>query len=88
MANTDDKATLLQALKDLIIEECDKKVSADSISNDEPLFDGPLELDSLDALQLCMAVQRVYGVRIQGSTAARKALKSVDTLADTIIKKS
>jgi acyl carrier protein len=88
MANTHDKATLLQSLKELIIDECEKKVSADSVTNDEPLFDGPLDLDSLDALQLCMAIQRVYGVRIQGSTAARKALKSVDTLADTIIKKS
>lgn len=88
MANTHDKAALSQALKELIIVECDKEVSADSVTNDEPLFGGSLDLDSLDALQLCMAVKRVYGVRIQGSTAARKALKSIDTLAETILKKS
>ncbi len=88
MANAHDKAALSQALKELIIVECDKDVSADSVTNDEPLFGGSLNLDSLDALQLCMAVKRVYGVRIQGSTAARKALKSIDTLAETILKKS
>ncbi len=88
MANTNNKLALAQALKELIIVECDKKVSADSVTNDEPLFGGSLDLDSLDALQLCVAVKRVYGVRIQGSTAARKALKSIDTLAETILKKS
>ncbi len=88
MTNTDDKAALSQALKELIIVECDKDVSADSVTNDEPLFGGSLDLDSLDALQLCMAVKRIYGVRIQGTTAARKALKSIDTLAETILKKS
>jgi len=88
MANTVEKAALSQALKELIIEECDKDVSADSVTDDEPLFGGSLDLDSLDALQLCMAVKRVYGVRIEGNTAARKALKSVGTLADTILAKS
>lgn len=88
MANTHDKAALSEALKELIIVECDKDVSADSVTNEEPLFGGSLNLDSLDALQLCMAVKRVYGVRIQGNTAARKALKSIDTLAETILKKS
>lgn len=88
MTITLEKAALSQALKELIIEECDKDVRADSVGNDEPLFGGSLDLDSLDALQLCMAVKRVYGVRIEGTTAARKALKSVDTLADTILDKS
>ncbi len=88
MANTHDTAALSEALKELIIVECDKDVSADSVTNEEPLFGGSLNLDSLDALQLCMAVKRVYGVRIQGNTAARKALKSIDTLAETILKKS
>jgi len=84
----DSKTSLLQALKELIVEECEKEVLAESIGDDEQLFEAPLSLDSLDALQLCMAVKRVYDVRIEGNTAARKALKSVNTLADTILKKS
>jgi len=88
MAVTDENSALPQALVELIIDVCDKDVGADSVDYGEPLFGGSLDLDSLDALQLCVAVHRVYGVRIQGNSAARKALKSINTLADTIIKKS
>lgn len=73
------------ALKELIIEECDRDVEAEAISDDEVLIGGPLDLDSLDALQICMAVKLTYGVRIEGGPDARKALQSIETLADTII---
>lgn len=76
---------LKQALKLMIIEECDKDVEADDILDDEILIGGPLDLDSLDALQICMAVKTQYGVRIEGGPDARKALQSVQSLADTII---
>lgn len=76
---------LKQALKLMIIEECDKDVEIDDILDDEILFDGALELDSLDALQICMAVKSNYGVRIEGGPDARKALQSITTLAQTII---
>lgn len=76
---------LKQALKVMIIEECDKDVEVDAITDDEILIGGPLELDSLDALQICMAVKSRYGVRIEGGPDARKALQSVQSLADTIL---
>ena len=71
-------------LKSMIIHECDKDVDAGDIHDDEMLIGGPLELDSLDALQICMAVKSQYGVRIEGGPDARRALQSVQTLADTI----
>lgn len=73
------------ALKAMIIDECDKDMSIDEIMDDEQLIGGPLELDSLDALQICMAVKQEYGVRIEGGPEARRILQSVQTLADTII---
>ena len=73
------------ALKSLIIDECDKDVEIDDIHDDEILIGGPLELDSLDALQICMAVKAHYGVRIEGGPDARRALQSVQTLATTIL---
>jgi acyl carrier protein len=88
MTDTNNRAALLLALKELIVDECEKDVAAESITDDEALFGGPLDLDSLDALQLSMAIKRVYDVRIQGNTAARKALASVNTLADIVLKKS
>lgn len=75
---------LKQALKSMIVEECDKDVDIREIDDHEILIGGPLELDSLDALQICMAVKTQYGVRIEGGPDARRALQSVQTLADTI----
>lgn len=80
-----ERAALLQALKVLVIKECDKDIEPEQLAVDEQLIGGPLALDSLDALQICMAVKTHYGVRIEGGQAARRALQSLDTLADTII---
>ncbi len=78
---TDDLNT---ALKTLIVEECDKDVPPESIGDDDVLIGGALDLDSLDALQICIAVQNRYGVRIKAGPEARRALESVNALARTI----
>lgn len=83
----DESASELKhALKELIIEECDKpELSPEDITDDQRLLGGKLDLDSLDVLQICMAIKAQYGVRIEGSTDARKAMKSINTLAQTIV---
>jgi acyl carrier protein len=80
-----DRESLKQDLKRLITTECDKNVDIAEISDDEFLIGGPLELDSLDALQICMEVKNRYGVRIEGGPEARRALQSINALADTIL---
>ena len=80
-----ERDALLEALKVMVIDECDKDISSDQIDNDEILIGGPLDLDSLDALQICMAVKSQYGIRIEGGPQARATLQSISTLADTII---
>lgn len=75
------------ALKEMIIEECDKDVTPEDILDHAPLLRGDLDLDSLDVLQICMSVKTQYGVRIEGSSASRKALKTLETLAQTIVDK-
>jgi acyl carrier protein len=84
-APTNDSAELKRILKAMIVKECDKDIEPESISDEEQLIGGPLQLDSLDALQICMAVQDRYGVRIEDGPKARRALRSIDTLAATII---
>jgi acyl carrier protein len=76
---------LKQALKAMIVKECDKDVAPASIRDDEQLIGGPLALDSLDALQICLAVKDQYGVRIEGSVSAQRALKNINSLAETIV---
>lgn len=78
---------LKPALKALIVEECDKDVDPEAIGDDQVLIGGELDLDSLDALQICIAVQNRYGVRIKAGPEARRALESVSTLAQTILER-
>jgi len=78
---------LKPALKALVVEECDKDVPPEEIGDQDVLIGGELDLDSLDALQICIAVQNQYGVRIQAGPDARKALENVTTLAQTIVER-
>jgi acyl carrier protein len=74
-------------LKQLIIRECEKNLSPDQIADDDILIgsEGNLALDSLDALQIALAVKQQYGKRIDGNNQTRAALTSVNTLADFIL---
>jgi acyl carrier protein len=71
------------ALKTLIVETCDKDCDPASIADDETLFGSGtrLALDSLDALQLSIALQKRFGVRLTDSKETRRVLASVASLA-------
>jgi acyl carrier protein len=71
-------------LKALILAAVDKDEPADGLRDDEPWFgpDSRLGLDSLDALQISMAIQKKYGVRMPDSKDTRRALVSLLALAD------
>jgi acyl carrier protein len=80
----ENNAAFLTELKALILAAVDKDEPADGLRDDEPWF-GPesrLELDSLDALQISMAIQKKYGVRMPDSKDTRRALVSLLALAE------
>jgi acyl carrier protein len=57
-------------------------VRPEDIPDDEPLIGSPrLGLDSVDALELVLALEREFGVKIGSSEESRKALANVSTLA-------
>jgi len=57
---------MLDELRELIINELNlEDVSPEDIKDDEPLFGGGLGLDSIDALELGIVVERKYGVKIK-----------------------
>ena len=60
------------------------EVRPEEIDPDAPLFGGPLGLDSIDALELMMMLEKEYGVRIEDPKEGRKILHSVRTMADYI----
>ena len=77
------RADLVQDLKALVLEAAEKPAPEGGLTDDESLFgpDSRLALDSLDALQISMALQQHYGVRMPDSKDTRRALRSIATLA-------
>ena len=70
-------------LKQLVLDAAEKPTPDGGLLDDEPLFgpDSRLGLDSLDALQISMALQDRYGVRMPDSKDTRRALTSIAHLA-------
>lgn len=80
-------AAFLDELKAYILEAVEKPEPEGGLRFDEPWFgdESRLQLDSLDALQISMAIQKKYGVRMPDSKETRRALVSLHALADHLI---
>ena len=72
-------------LRQMLVENCMVKVAPEAIQEETPHF-GPesLGLDSLDALQMVIAVEKEYKVMIGDPASARDALQSLSVLRDYI----
>jgi acyl carrier protein len=76
---------LLARLKLLIVETLHlEDIAPADIPDDEPLVGGGLSLDSIDALELVVRLEKEYGIKISSSEEARSALSSVGSLASFI----
>ncbi len=82
--------SLKNELKELIIKECEKDFNPQDIDDDEILFGekSVLQLDSLDALQISMALERKYGIKLTDSKKTKKVMKSINSLAKYVQKNS
>ncbi len=73
----------LEDLRNLLVENCMLKLEPAEIGEDTPLFGpGGLGLDSIDAMQMTLAVEQFYKVPIKDPETARAALQSLGTLRD------
>ena len=80
-----NSAELKKQIKCMLVENLMLQNTADEIKDDQPLFGpGGLGLDSVDALQLVVALDKAYGLKIADSDAARRTLHSVDTMAAAV----
>ena len=78
---------LKQRLKAMMVENLMLQVTADEIKDDQPLFGpGSLGLDSVDALQLVVALDKNFGLKVPDPAAAKVILQSVNTIADAVRK--
>ena len=75
-----------QELKVLIIDTLNlEDITPEDIISEEPLFNDGLGLDSIDALELGLAIKSKYGITLsQESEEVRKSFYSVKTLSDFI----
>jgi len=84
LMNTDLKLQI----KQMLVENLMLQVTAEEIGDDQPLFGpGSLGLDSVDALQLVVALEKNYGVKISDPQMAKKTLQTVNNIAETIQQK-
>ena len=74
---------LHRKVKELIIERLQLEgMSPDEIDAAAPLFGDGLGLDSIDALELVIGIEKTFGVRIQDEEVGAKAFASVDALVE------
>lgn len=76
---------LKEEIKRLMVENLMLQVSPEDIGDTQPLFGpGSVGLDSVDALQLVVALDKAFGLKIADSEAAKRILHSVDTMATAV----
>lgn len=76
---------LVARLKALIVQTLKlDDVRPEDIPDDEPLIGSQLGLDSIDALELVVKVEKEFGIKITSSEESRRALASVGALAEFI----
>ena len=76
----------MQELKEALIEALNlEDVTPDEIDNEAPLFgDEGLGLDSIDALEIILVLERNYGIRIANPAEGKSIFYSIRTLAEFI----
>lgn len=81
--------TLKEDLKKQIIEQLNlEDITPSDIQDDSVLFDDAgLGLDSIDALELIVLLEKYHGIQVTNPDEGKEAFKSVQTMADYIRKR-
>ena len=73
-------------LKQSIIEQLNlEDMEVADIANDEPLFGDGLGLDSIDALELIVLLEKDYGIKLEDPKQSREVFTSINHMADFIV---
>ena len=76
---------LIDQLKGEIIEQLNlEDLKKEDIDNDAPLFGGGLGLDSIDALELIVLLEKNHGIKIANPADGKKIFQSIRTMAEYI----
>ena len=84
----EDANTLKARIKAMMVENLMLQVTAAEIGDDTALFGpGGLGLDSVDALQLVVGLDKTFGLKIADPAAAKQILQSVNTITEDVRQK-
>ena len=76
---------LIQQLKEQIIEVLNlEDVTPADIDNDAPLFGEGLGLDSIDALELIVMMEKEYGIKLKNPAEGKDIFKSINVMAQYV----
>ena len=76
---------LRRKLKELLVSNLSlEDIKPEDIKDDAPLFNEGLGLDSLDAVEIVVILQRNFGLEIKNMEMGRKIFQSVNTLANYV----
>lgn len=74
--------TTTTRLKEMLIERLKlEDLTPDDIGDDDPLFEGGLGLDSIDALEIVVMLEGEFGIKLKNEPGARESFRSVSALA-------
>jgi acyl carrier protein len=74
--------TIKEQLKKIIVEELNlEEVNPEEIEDDAPLFGEGLGLDSLDAVEIVVLLEKHFGVEVKNLDEGKVAFQSINTLA-------
>jgi acyl carrier protein len=72
-------------IKAMLVQDLMLQITPEEIGDDQPLFGpGSLGLDSVDALQLVVALDKHHGLKISDAAVARKTMQTVNNIAAAI----
>lgn len=80
-----DLVELKKKLKELLIDRLKfEDLTPEDIGDDDPLFQGGLGLDSIDALEIVVMLESEFGVKVKNEASARDYFRSISTLAQLV----
>ena len=78
---------LIVGLKEQIIDALNlEEITPEDIDNEAPLFGEGLGLDSIDALELIVILDKFYGIKLANPAEGKAIFKNINTIADYIAK--
>ena len=80
-----EDAELKERIREVLIDELMLQEEPGEIADDTPLFGEGLGLDSVDALQLVVALEKHFGLKIADAEKAKQTLQNINSIEAAIV---